>query len=104
MANEIGIFVTNERNMHHILGISRAATTRGANVRIFLTWTGTKLARDPQFPELCKVATVAVCADSYKNMGYDPEKDLPAGLVEKQMSTQSKHVDIVNQCDIYLTL
>lgn len=104
MDKELGIFVTNERNMRHILGITRSAASKGVKVRVFLTWKGSLLTKDECFSELTKLATVSVCADSYKKMGYDPEADIPEGLTSKEMSTQSRHVDIVNECTHYLTL
>ena len=71
MAN-FGIFVTNPNNMAHIMGVTKAAKAKGEHVKLFFTWKGTLLAKDPQFPELCKIADeVAICADSYKKMGYD---------------------------------
>lgn len=104
MANELGIFVTNPHYMQHIMGVTRAARAKGIDVRIFFTWTGTKLAKDPQFAELCGLAKVAICADSYKKMGYDPENDIPAGLTAKEMSTQSKHGAMIDECTHYLSM
>lgn len=104
MAKELGIFVTNPHNMQHIMGVTKAAKAKGVDVRVFLTWTGTKLAKDPQFPELCKLAACSICADSYKKMGYDPENDIPGGLTAKEMSTQAKHGGIIDECDYYMTL
>src|SRR5210317_462138 len=103
MAN-LGIFVTNTKNMAHVMGIAKAAKAKGNDVKVFFTWKGTLLAKDPQFPELCTIAEVAICADSYKKMGYDPQADIPEGLNEKQMSTQAKHGYLIDDCEKYLTL
>jgi peroxiredoxin family protein len=103
MAN-LGIFVTSPKNMAHVMGIAKAAKAKGNDVKVFFTWKGTLLARDPQFPELCKIADVNICADSYKKMGFDPENDIPEGLNEKQMSTQAKHGYIIEDCEKYMTL
>ena len=103
MAN-LGIFVTNTKNMAHVMGITKAAKAKGNDVKVFFTWKGTLLAKDPQFPELCTIAEVAICADSYKKMGYDPQADIPEGLDEKQMSTQAKHGYIIDDCEKYITL
>lgn len=104
MAKELGIFVTNPNYMQHVVGVTKAAKAKGLDVRIFFTWTGTKLAKDPQFADLCTIAKVAICADSYKKMGYDPENDIPAGLTAKEMSTQAKHGAMIDECDYYMTL
>jgi len=103
MAN-LGIFVTNNKNMAHVMGITKAAKAKGNDVKVFFTWKGTLLAKDPQFPELCTIAEVAICADSYKKMGYDPQADIPEGLDEKQMSTQAKHGYLIDDCEKYITL
>jgi predicted peroxiredoxin len=104
MAN-LGIFVTNPKNMAHVMGVTKAAKAKGANVQIFFTWKGTLLAKDPQFQELCKIADeVTICADSYKKMGYDPENDIPEGLTAKEMSTQAKHGYLIDDCEKYMTL
>jgi peroxiredoxin family protein len=103
MAN-LGIFVTSTKNMAHVMGIAKAAKDKGNDVKVFFTWKGTLLAKDPQFPELCNIAEVAICADSYKKMGYDPQADIPEGLDEKQMSTQAKHGYIIDDCEKYITL
>ncbi|MFC1837693.1 peroxiredoxin [Thermodesulfobacteriota bacterium] len=104
MAN-FGIFVTNTKNMAHIMGVTKAAKAKGEYVKIFFTWKGTLLTKDPQFTELCNIADeVAICADSYKKMGYDPLTDIPEGLTEKEMSTQAKHGYIIDDCENYMTL
>ncbi len=104
MAN-FGIFVTNANNMAHVMGITKAAKAKGNVVKIFFTWKGTMLAKDAQFSELCNIADeVAICADSYKKMGYDPLTDIPEGLTEKEMSTQAKHGYILDECEKYITL
>ena len=101
---KLGIFVTSPKNMAHVMGITKAAKAKGVDVQVFFTWKGTLLAKDPQFPELCKIAKVAICADSYKKMGFDPENDIPEGLTEKEMSTQAKHGYLIDDCDKYMTL
>ncbi len=103
MAQSLGIFVTSEKHMNHIMGVTTAAKAKGMDVKVFFTWKGTKLAKDPQFPKLCTLAEVAICADSYKKMGWDPEKDIPEGLTDKQMSTQAKHGYIIDECEKYIS-
>ncbi len=104
MSKELGMFVATDLYMHHVLGIAKAARNKGLNVRVFLSWKGSKLTKDSSFGDLVDLARVEVCADSYSRMGYDPEKDIPPGLTSKQMATQSKHVEMINECDYYLTL
>ena len=104
MSKSVGIFVTNPDNMRHIMGVTKAAKAKGSNVKIFFTWYGTKLAKDPQFPELCSIADdVSICLDSYRKMGYD-QNDIPEGLTQDKMATQTQHGIIVEDYDCYLSL
>lgn len=104
MAKSIGIFVTNPNVMQHVMGVTRAAKAKGSKVKVFFTWTATHLAKDPQFPELCKIADdVAICVDSYVKMGYDAN-DVPEGLQKEKMATQTQHGLIIEDYDCYLSL
>lgn len=103
MAKSLGIFVTSSKNMHHVMGVTKAAVAKGSKVKVFFSWKGAKLSKDARFPELCKIADVSICIDSYVRMGFDKE-DIPEGLNEKQMSTQSEHGDIISNYDCYMTL
>lgn len=104
MAKSLGIFVTTDQNMNHIIGITKAATAKGSKVKVFFTWKATKLAQQAGFKELCDLAEVSICADSYKKMGFDPVDDLPEGMVDTQMSTQAQHGQMIDDYDCYVTL
>lgn len=104
MSKSLGIFVTNPDQFKHILGITKAATAKGSSVKVFLTWDATLNAKkEADFPELCKLADVSLCVDSYKNMGYDVE-DIPEGLEASKMGTQAQHGIIIEDFDCYLSL
>ncbi|MDW7771416.1 MAG: peroxiredoxin [Desulfobulbaceae bacterium] len=104
MAKSLGIFVTNPDNMRHVMGIVKAAKAKGSQVKVFFTWTGTRLAKDAQFPELCKTADdVSICLDSYRKMGYD-QNDVPVGLDPTKMATQTQHGIIIEDYDRYISL
>ncbi len=104
MAKSLGIFVSNPECMDHVIGITKAAKAKGSEVKVFFTWAGTHLAKDPAFKGLCELADdVSICADSYKKQGFDVE-DIPAGLDAKKMATQAQHGIIIEDFDCYLTL
>lgn len=104
MAKSLGIFVTTESSMKHVMGITKAAKAKGSNVKVFFTWKATHLTKDPAFPELCEIADdVSICVDSYKKQGYDIE-DIPKGLTAKKMATQAQHGIIIEDFDCYLSL
>jgi len=85
------------------MGIAKAAKAKGSDIKVFFTWTGTKLAKDPQFPELCQMADVAICLDSYRKMGFD-QSDVPEGLTAEKMATQTQHGIIIEDFESYISL
>ena len=104
MAKSLGIFVSNPNNLHHVIGVVKAAKTKGAAVKVFFTWTATHCSKEKDFPELCKLADdVSICVDSYAKQGYDI-KDIPEGLTEKKMATQAQHGILIEDYDCYLSL
>ena len=103
MGKSLGIFVTNPDNMNHIMGIAKAAKAKGCDLKVFFTWTSTKLTKDPQFPELCKMADVSICLDSYRKMGFD-QNDVPEGLTAEKMATQTQHGIIIEDFERYISL
>lgn len=104
MAKSLGIFVTNPDNLHHVIGITRAAKAKGSRVKVFFTWTATHNAREKDFPQLCELADdVSICVDSYRKQGYDAA-DIPPGLSEKKLATQAQHGAIIEDFDCYLSM
>ena len=103
MAKSLGIFVTNPDNMNHVMGIAKAAKAKGCDMKIFFTWTSTKLCKDPQFAELCTMADVSICLDSYRKMGFD-QSDVPEGLTAEKMATQTQHGIIIEDFERYISL
>lgn len=104
MAKSLGIFVTNPDNLHHVIGVTKAAKAKGSQVKVFFTWTATHNSKDKDFPLLCELADdVSICVDSYAKQGYDI-KDVPEGLTDKKMATQAQHGIIIEDFDCYLSL
>ena len=105
--NKLGIFVTSPQNMRHILGVAQAAVRAGKKVMVFFTFKSVHLTKSPDFvtlANLCEVEDLAICADSYTCEGYDVEKDVPRGLVPRQMRTPAYHGAVLEECGKYLVL
>ncbi|HID97704.1 MAG TPA: hypothetical protein EYP57_05905 [Thermodesulfobacteriaceae bacterium] len=105
--NKLGIFVTSPQNMKHVLGVATAAVRAGRKVMVFFTFKAVHLTKHPDFvrlANLCELEEIAICADSYTCEGYDVEKDVPKGLVPRQMRTQAFHGGIIDECGKYLVL
>ena len=102
MAESIGICVSTQNNLHHVIGLAIAAKKAGKQVEIFFTGDGVELTQDPRFSELLDVAQVAVCEVSYIDRGYKG-KELP-GLGDKDFVTQARNAEMVEECDRYVML
>ncbi|MEZ0329047.1 MAG: hypothetical protein ABWK15_05760 [Dissulfuribacterales bacterium] len=105
--NKLGIFVTSPQHMSHVLGVAQAAVRAGKKVMVFFTYKAIHLTKSPDFiklANLCDVEDLAICADSYTCEGYDPETDIPRGLVPRQMRTQAFHGAVLEECGKYLVL
>lgn len=102
MAQTIGICVSTQNNLCHVIGLASAAKSAGKQVEIFFTGDGVMLTQDARFSELLEFAQVAVCEVSYIDRGYQG-KELP-GLVDKDFVTQARNAEMVEECDRYLML
>ena len=101
MAEKLGIFVSSDQNLEHLIGISRAAKKAGKEVKVFLTNRGVLLSKHERFPELEGKAHVAVC-----NVGFEAfkqEKPIPL-VADKDFATQMRHAEIIEWCDRYIVL
>lgn len=72
---KLGILVNTDKNLDHILGITRSAISKGHTVSIFNMDDGTKLLGNPAFTSLCqtKGVTMAFCDHSAKHMKVSTE-------------------------------
>lgn len=67
---KLGIFVNTNRHLNHIVGIVKAAVSKGHEVLIFSMDDGTKLIGTPEFAELCRTKGVIMsfCDHSAKGL------------------------------------
>jgi predicted peroxiredoxin len=71
---KLGIFVNTDKNLDAVIGIAKAAVSKGHEVNIFGMDDGTKLfTRDSALMGLCsqKGINMAYCDHSLKHMGVD---------------------------------
>jgi predicted peroxiredoxin len=76
------MFVNTDRHLAHVVGLTRAALSKGHEVVIFNMDDGTKLLGTPEFSALCKTAgvTMSFCDHSAKHMNIATE-GLPQEIV-----------------------
>lgn len=99
---KLGICVAGRKNMHHVLGLARAAKVAGNEVQIFFTGEGVYLTQDPRVQELLQVASCKVCEVSYHANGFKGV-EVP-GIKYKDYVTQARNAEMVEECDRYVIL
>jgi len=77
---KLGILVNTDRHLAHVIGLTKAAVSKGHEVIIFNMDEGTKLLKDPHFCALRKLHGVQMsfCRHSSKQLGVVAE-----GLAEE---------------------
>ena len=99
MAAKIGIFVTSDRHLHHVVGLAEAAHRAQKEVIIFFTHKGVALTQNHRFKELTGKAQLSVCNVKFEEYGF--VKDV-VGVSEKDYGTQARHGTLIDECDRYL--
>jgi len=94
---KVGMLVNTDKHLDHILGMVRAALSRGHEITVFVMDTGTMLLKNPVFTELCHIDGISMifCDLSAKKGGVITE-GLPA---EIQCGSQYNNAVMVNESD-----
>jgi predicted peroxiredoxin len=99
---KLGIFINTDRHLADIIGITKAAVSKGHEVIIFNMDTGTKLLGNPVFTELCRTKGVSMsfCDHSAKGLGVATE-GIPQEIV---CGSQYNNALMVNGADRVIVL
>ncbi|NOZ77499.1 MAG: hypothetical protein GXO65_07600 [Euryarchaeota archaeon] len=98
---ELGILVSTDRHLNHVVGLTKAARDKGIGVRIFFTADSVFLTQDPEFQELLDAgAEVAMCDKTYK--GFDLDKTFKPELEGVKHSNQDWNARMASQVDRYV--
>lgn len=70
---KLGIIVSSDRHLDHIVGIAKSAVAKGHGVSIFTMDTGTRLLGNTEFTQLCSDENVlmSVCQHSADENNVD---------------------------------
>ncbi len=101
MADKLGIFVTSDQHLDHLIGIAKAATQAGKEVIIFLTNRGVLLTQQEAFKQLEGWGQISLC-----NVNFEAfQLKAPVPLVaEKDFATQARHGMMIEDVDRYIVL
>ncbi|MBI5522547.1 MAG: hypothetical protein HY910_07965 [Desulfarculus sp.] len=101
MSGKLGIFVSSDRHLDHLLGIARAAHQAGKELTVFLTHRGVLLTREPAFAQLEGLALVSLCQVNFSAWGL--RRPVP-GVAEEDFASQARHAAMIAGCDRYIVL
>jgi predicted peroxiredoxin len=101
MADKLGILVSSDKHLDHIVGLTKAAIDKGKEVHVFFTGEGVKLCPDPKAQELVKAgAKVSLCDKTYQGLGLNKEHgDQIEGM---EHGSQDNNADIIEEVDRYV--
>ena len=103
MAGEkLGIFVTTDKHLDHLLGICKALEKSGREAIIFLSSRGVLLTQQEKFKEIESLPMVI----SLCNVGFEHfklQKPVPV-VKDEDFATQMRHAEMIEDCDRYLVL
>lgn len=101
MDQTLGILVSSDKHMDHLLGISRAAIKTGKKVMVFITNRGVLLTQEPGLAELTESAQVSVCQANFEAFGL--KKSAP-GVEGLNFTNQAAHGMLIQDCHRYIVL
>ena len=96
---KLGIIITTDRHLDHIIGITQAANAKGHEVSIFAMDSGTRLLGKTEFTQLCtaKNVVMSLCQHSASEQGVNTDgvsKEIVLGsqFNNAMMNTESDKV------------
>jgi hypothetical protein len=102
MAEKLGLFISSNKNLRHVIGICRAAEAAGKEVTLFFSHKGVLLTQEPEFKELIGCGKKSLCHVGFEANGLTG-KPVP-GMTEKDFTSQMYNVEMVEQMDRYIVL
>jgi len=101
----LGILVPTNQHIDHVIGVARAAKKAGREVVIFFTHEGVFMTQDPKYQELADIAPeeMTLCNVRWEELGLKGNP-IPAGMGDKGLATQSRHVSLIGKCDRYMVI
>ncbi len=106
---KLGILVPTSKYIDYLIGVVRAAKKAGKAVCIFLTHEGCLITQDPKYQELSDILVpeaedqLSICNVSWEELGLK-DGTIPTGMNPKDLSSQSRHVTLIETCDRYLVI
>jgi hypothetical protein len=98
----LGVLVSSDKHLTHVVNLTRAAHAKGKKVHIFFTGSGVTLTLCPEFKQLVGRATLSICDVSFRSFGlHGREAEVP-GIAFKDFATQAKNAELVQTMERYI--
>lgn len=101
MAEKLGVLVSSDEHLDHLIGICRAAHGAGKEVEVFLTNQGVLLTQKEEFKQLDGLAHVRLCNIGFEKQGLS--KPVPV-VADEDFGTQMRNAMMIEDCDRYIVL
>jgi len=99
---KLGIHVKSDRHLEDVVGLTKAALSKGHEVIIFTMAEGVRLLENPIFTELCKLKGVSMSFCDHNARGYGINK---TGIPQEVIcGSQFNNATMVSEADKVLVL
>lgn len=98
----LGILVSSDKYLHHVVSLTRAASERGKQVHIFFTGAAVMLTLLPEFKDLVGRAALSICDVSFRAFGLHGREDEVPGVGFKDFATQAKNAELIETMERYV--
>jgi len=99
---KLGIFINTDRHLNDVIGLTKAAISKGHEVTIFTMDDGVKLLEKPSFTELCKIPNVSMSYCDHNATGKGISKEgIPGEVI---CGSQYNNAVMVHQVDRVIVL
>ena len=102
MAESLGILVSSDKHLDHVVALVKAAHAAGKETQVFFTGSATFLTVDPAFAELEGKAKLWVCDVSFRTNGLHGREDEVRGVGYKDFVTQGRNAEMLAEVDRYV--
>lgn len=102
MADILGILVSSNKHLDHVVELVKAAHAKGKETQVFFTGSAVHLTLEPAFAELEGKAKLWVCDVSFRSNGLHGREDDVPGVDYKSFATQGRNAEMLAEVDRYV--
>ena len=104
MVDTLGILVSSDKHLDHVVALVKAAHAKGKETQVFFTGSGVFLTLEPAFAELEGKAKLWVCDVSFRTNGLHGREDDVPGVGYKDFVTQGRNAEMLAEVDRYIVM